>query len=80
MLSLRNPFSSALVVCPLYRGDFAMADNRSKKIPADTTKINLSERYEFDYWKRKFSVSEKELTAAVKAVGVQVKVNARRDW
>jgi len=49
-----------------------MPDDRSKKGPADIAKINLAERYEFDYWTKKFSVSEAELTAAVKAVGVQV--------
>ena len=49
-----------------------MADDRSRKGPTDTTKINLRERYESDYWTKKFSVSEAELTAAVKAVGVQV--------
>ena len=49
-----------------------MTDNRSKKGPADSTKINLSEQYEFDYWTTKFSVSGAELTAAVKAVGAQV--------
>ncbi|MBS0240303.1 MAG: DUF3606 domain-containing protein [Proteobacteria bacterium] len=46
-----------------------MADDRSKKGPQDRSRINLSERYEVDYWTKEFGISEGKLEAAVKAVG-----------
>ncbi|MGO4682655.1 DUF3606 domain-containing protein [Hyphomicrobium sp. 2TAF46] len=46
-----------------------MADDRSKKGPQDRSRINLSERYEVDYWTKEFGISESKLEAAVKAVG-----------
>ena len=46
-----------------------MADDRSKKGQQDRSRINLSERYEVDYWTKKFGVSESKLEQAVKAVG-----------
>jgi hypothetical protein len=46
-----------------------MADDKTKKGEPDRSRINLSERYEIDYWTNKFGVTEAALEAAVKAVG-----------
>jgi hypothetical protein len=47
----------------------AMADDLSKKGPQDSSRINLSERWEVDYWTRTLGVSKEELEKAVRAVG-----------
>jgi len=49
-----------------------MADDKSKKGPADRTRINVNERYELDYWSEKFNVTKERLRAAVDKVGVMV--------
>ena len=46
-----------------------MSDNKSKKGPADRSKINMNEDYEKQYWKEKFNVSGQALAGAVRAVG-----------
>lgn len=46
-----------------------MADDKTKRGPADAAKINLHEDYEVDYWTHKFGVTKAELEAAVHAVG-----------
>jgi hypothetical protein len=46
-----------------------MTDDPNKKGRQDRSRINLSERYEVDYWMKKFGISEHQLEAAVKAVG-----------
>jgi hypothetical protein len=46
-----------------------MADDRSKKGPADRSRINLEEEYERQYWTKALGVSELELREAVKAAG-----------
>ena len=46
-----------------------MADDPSKKGQQDRSRINLSERYEVDYWTKKFGVSESKLEAAAKSMG-----------
>ena len=51
-----------------------MADDKTKKGPKDRTRINLNEKYEVDYWKDKFGVSEQDLRSAVQRVG-----NSARD-
>lgn len=47
-----------------------MADDKSKQGPQDRARINVNERYELDYWSKKFGVSEDELKRAVGKVGV----------
>ncbi|HKZ11454.1 MAG TPA: DUF3606 domain-containing protein [Rhodanobacteraceae bacterium] len=47
-----------------------MADDKSKQGPQDRSRINVNERYELDYWSKKFGVSEDELKRAVGKVGV----------
>jgi len=46
-----------------------MSDDKTKKGQRDRDRINLNERYELDYWRKKFGVSEEELRAAVERVG-----------
>lgn len=46
-----------------------MSDDKSKTGSPDRDRINLSEDYEIQYWTRELSVSERELRAAVEAVG-----------
>jgi hypothetical protein len=50
-----------------------MADDKSKRVPQDASRINLHERYEVDYWTRRFGVSESKLEAAVMIVGSSAK-------
>ena len=46
-----------------------MPDDKSKRGGQDRSRINMNERYEVEYWKKKFGVSEEELRAAVARVG-----------
>lgn len=46
-----------------------MADDKTKKGKQDRTRINMSERYEVDYWKDKFGVSSQALAGAIRATG-----------
>lgn len=50
-----------------------MADDRSKRGPQDSSKINMSEDYEVQYWTGKFGVTKEQLAAAVKKVGSSAK-------
>jgi hypothetical protein len=52
----------------LTHGD-VMSDNLKIRQPQDPTKINLSEKWERDYWTKKFNVSEQELKQAVSDAG-----------
>ena len=49
-----------------------MADNLSKKGPGDSSKINIHEDYELEYWTKALNCSKEELKQAVKQVGVSV--------
>ena len=46
-----------------------MSDDKSKRAPADRSKISLSDDYEVRYWTNALGVDKQELTAAVQAVG-----------
>ena len=46
-----------------------MADTKKKRGSSDRGLIALSERYEVDYWSKKFKVTPARLKAAVAAVG-----------
>ena len=46
-----------------------MSDDKSKRAPADRSKISLSDEYEVRYWTNALGVDKQELTAAVQAVG-----------
>jgi len=46
-----------------------MSDDTTKRGSQDRSRINLREKYEIEYWKNKFGVSEEELRDAVQRVG-----------
>ncbi|MCD1117556.1 DUF3606 domain-containing protein [Chryseobacterium turcicum] len=45
-----------------------MSDDLSKK-PLDSTRVNVNESWELDYWSKKIGVTKERLKEAVKAVG-----------
>jgi DNA-binding transcriptional regulator PaaX len=47
-----------------------MSDDKSNRGPADAKRINVKEDYEVRYWTKEFGISEDQLRAAVKRVGV----------
>jgi hypothetical protein len=47
-----------------------MADDRTKRGPADRARINVHENYELEYWTKELGVSADELRALVKKHGV----------
>ena len=47
-----------------------MADNLSNRGPADRARINVHESWELAYWCKELGVTEEQLKAAVRAVGV----------
>jgi hypothetical protein len=49
-----------------------MADDKTKRGPPDTQRINVNEPYEVSYWTKTLGVSEQKLREAVRAVGVSV--------
>ena len=46
-----------------------MPDDKTKRGPQDRAKINVQEKYEMDYWSRKFGVTPDQLRNAVKKAG-----------
>ena len=50
-----------------------MADDKSKRGPADRDRIKVNETYEVRHWTERFGCTEPQLRAAVKAVGVMAK-------
>lgn len=50
-----------------------MADDKTKKGPADSSRINVHEDYEVDYWTQALGISEEKLKEAVDAVGTSAK-------
>lgn len=50
-----------------------MADDLSKRGPADRDRINVHEEHELRYWSEKFGVSYEKLKEAVAEVGVMAK-------
>jgi Protein of unknown function (DUF3606) len=54
-----------------------MADNRTKLVPADAGRINMSDDREIRYWTVKFGCTKAELVSAVGSVGpIAAKVEA----
>jgi hypothetical protein len=47
-----------------------MADDKTKTSPQDSSRINVHESYEVEYWSKKFRVTPAQLKAAVAKVGV----------
>jgi hypothetical protein len=59
----------------VFYGD-RMADDLTKRGPQDRSKVNVNERWEVDYWTRKWNVTEAQLRAAVE-VGTSAAAVAR---
>lgn len=49
-----------------------MSDDKTKRGPPDSQRINVNEPYEVAYWTKTLGVSEQKLRDAVRAVGVSV--------
>jgi hypothetical protein len=49
-----------------------MPDDLTKKRPEDSSKVNINEPYEVNYWTDRFKISKAKLIEAVKAVGPMV--------
>ena len=49
-----------------------MSDDLNNRGPQDRQRINVHEKWELAYWTKALGVTEAELIAAVKAVGVSV--------
>ena len=54
-----------------------MADDLSKRRPQDETKVNVNEAWEVDFWCDKWKITKKQLSDAVKAVGVSAAAVAK---
>lgn len=50
-----------------------MADDLSKRGPADRDRININEAHEVSYWTGALNVTKEQLIKAVKAAGPMVK-------
>jgi hypothetical protein len=50
-----------------------MADDKKKRKPQDSSKVNVNEAYEVTYWCDKFGCTAAQLKAAVKKVGVSAR-------
>ena len=46
-----------------------MPDDKTKRGPQDRAKINVQEKYEMDYWAKKFGVTADQRRDAVKKAG-----------
>lgn len=49
-----------------------MSDDLERKVPKDSTRINIHQSWELEYWAKKFNVSEVRIKTAVSEVGVMV--------
>ena len=49
-----------------------MADDLKKRRPQDSSKINIHEAWELEYWCKELGVTPQQLKAAVAAVGTSV--------
>jgi len=55
-----------------------MADDRSKRGPADRSRINMGEEYEVRYWTKELGVSKQQLAQAVTKAGPGVSAVKRQ--
>jgi len=49
-----------------------MADDKTKSAPQDSSKINIHEDYEVEYWTKNFGCAPQELKDAVEKVGTGI--------
>ena len=54
-----------------------MSDDKTKRDRQDRRKINVHEKYELDYWSKKFRVTPDELRDTVKRVGTSLEAIER---
>jgi hypothetical protein len=54
-----------------------MADDKTKRSPQDSSRVNIHEDYEVEYWTHKWSVTRAQLEAAVEKVGVSAAAVAK---
>jgi len=50
-----------------------MTDDKNKRGPQDSSRVNINEDYEVRYWTSRFNVSAERLREAVKEVGPSVR-------
>jgi hypothetical protein len=60
------------IFCKLFSNTKAM-DNKTKKRPQDSLRINMNEEYEVQYWIEKFNCTKEQLKNAVDRVGVMAR-------
>ena len=53
----------------LCKEEYFMSDDKSKTQPQDSSKVNVHEQYEVEYWSKKFGVTPDQLKTAVSRVG-----------
>ena len=46
-----------------------MSDHKRKNIPADSSRVNVYERFEMEYWTKKWGCTGAQLRAAVEVTG-----------
>jgi hypothetical protein len=49
-----------------------MVDDKNERRPQDSSRVNINEEYEVQYWTNKFGISRDKLISTVKRVGVSV--------
>jgi hypothetical protein len=50
-----------------------MPDDPTKRRPQDSSRINIHEEYEIDYWTKKWDVTAEQLKACAKKAGALVR-------
>ena len=53
-------------------GENAMTDDKTKRGPADRSRINVNEPYELDYWSKEFDLTPEQLRHLVAKHGTSV--------
>ncbi len=49
-----------------------MSDSLNRKSPEDSTRINVHQSWELEYWAKEFNVSTLRIQTAVSEIGVEV--------
>jgi hypothetical protein len=49
-----------------------MSDDLKRKVPKDSTRINVHQSWELEYWAKKFNVSVVRIETAVSEIGVEL--------
>jgi hypothetical protein len=59
-------------MCAVCHNQRHNADDKSKTGPQDATRVNVHERYELEYWSKRFGVTPERLKEAVEKAGTSV--------